>query len=149
MTGPQTSLAGPQTTLAGTQIALAGTQTPLAGPGIALAGPHTPLGAPKTTIIGLQTPSAGPQTPLDIWIDGWTDGWIDRIAPHPTGLCSLLGSNPATIRDITTSKKQGNGAADLIITLSNWFSHHFWDLINVFFMIQVPWISFAYCHLIY
>ena len=113
---PSDPLIGPQTSLAGPQTPLAGTQTPLAGPWIPPAGPHIPLAASQTHLTSPQTPLAGPQTPLNKWMDSWTDERIDRIALHPTGICSPLDHCPATIRNFTTSKKQGKGATDLWAT---------------------------------
>ena len=106
----------PSDPLIGPQTSLAGPQTPLAGPWIPPAGPHIPLAASQTHLTSPQTPLAGPQTPLNKWMDSWTDERIDRIALHPTGICSPLDHCPATIRDFTTSKKQGKGATDLWAT---------------------------------
>ena len=147
LTDPQTSLAGPQSPLAGTQTPLAGPWIPPAGPWIPQAGPHTPLPSPQTALTSPQTCSAGPLTPLDKWMDGWTDRRIDRISLHPTGLCSLLGPLPCYHQQLYNIQEAGQGSCGPHDTFGQLVLTSILALLYMFFMMQVPWISFAYCHL--
>ena len=66
--------------------------------------PQTPVAGPQTSLTDPQTPSMeGGQT------DRWTDGGTDRISPHSTGLCSLLGLLPCYPLRLDNINKAGQG----------------------------------------
>ena len=60
---------------------------------------------------------------MDRWMGGQTDGRMDKLEflPILQDFVPCWGCSPVTLQDLTTSKKQGKGTADLMMPLGDWF----------------------------